>query len=381
MTSVLIIAGESSGERYGAGLIREFKKIRNDCRFFGIGGQTMQTAGVELIYPMEDLAVNGIFEVVSHLPRLRRMFQRLKNEAHSRRPDCAVLIDSPDFNLRLAKVLKKLSIPVLYYVSPTIWAWRKNRIRLIRRLVDKMLLIFPFEEQIYENHGISARYIGHPLIERITTSLSPEQFRKKYKIDHGKKIIALLPGSRKSELSYHLPVLVQAMRLLNDHYDLQYVLLLSENIEKTYITKYLASDLNNNTSILTSDGYDAMAASDLVLSSCGTANLEAALLRTPVIAYYRLSSLSYAVGINLLRIKNYSIVNILAGRKVIPELIQKKFTAENILHETEKILNSETVKEEMLNQFENLNKILGTGFASRNAAQELENLLNKREES
>lgn len=380
MTAVLIIAGESSGERYGAGLIREFKKIHNECRFFGIGGQTMQDEGVELIFPMEDLAVNGIFEVVSHLPRLKRMFRRLKTEARLRRPDCAVLIDSPDFNLRLAKVLKKLSIPVLYYVSPTIWAWRKNRIRLIRRSVDKMLLIFPFEEKIYSDSGIQAQYIGHPLIERVNTSMTPEQLREKYTIAPETKVIALLPGSRKSELTYHMPVLTQAMRLLNADYDIQYLLLLSENIERTLIEKYLAPDLNNTT-ILTSDGYNAMAASDLILSSCGTANLEAALLRTPVIAYYRLSSLSYAVGINLLKIKNYSIVNILAGRKVIPELIQKKFTAENLRQEVEKILNSETVRNEMLLQFEKLKKILGTGFASQNAARELEDLLTIKEDT
>jgi len=231
MSFILIIAGENSGEKYGARLVHEFKKINPSFSFFGIGGQEMEREGVDLLYSIQEMGLVGGLEVVSHFPRLIKIFNHLKKEIHLKKPKAAVLIDSPDFNLRLAKKLKKYSIPILYYVSPTVWAWRKKRLETIRKTVSKMLLIFPFEEKIYQSHQIPAAYIGHPLSEITSLSLTKEEFYQKYELNPQKKIIALMPGSRKSELKFHLPILLKAVAKMNKEFQAQFLLLKAENIE------------------------------------------------------------------------------------------------------------------------------------------------------
>ena len=377
MDSILIVAGENSGEKYGADLIHQFKKIHPSLTFFGIGGKHMEAEGVRLLFPIEELAVVGGFEVISHLPRIKKIFDRVKKEIKRQKPLASVLIDSPDFNLRLAKKLKKLQIPTLYYISPTVWAWRKGRMRTIKKTIEKMMLIFPFEEKIYEKYGIPAVYVGHPLKERVKASLTKEELLKKYGLDSKKKLISLLPGSRKSELKYHMPVLVEALERIKNEWNAQFVLLLAESLEENFLLN-LISPWFKGLKILSEDHYEAIASSTLVLSSCGTANLEAALLETPLISFYRISPLSYFFGIKLVKIKNYSIVNILAGKRIIPELIQRDFTSENIYEETKKILDSEKVRSEMKAQFRRIKTILGEKSASQNAARELERLIKHR---
>jgi lipid-A-disaccharide synthase len=376
MASILIIAGENSGEKYGAGLVHQFKKINPSFSFFGIGGRHMSAEGVEIIVPMEKLAVVGALEILSHLPRLKMIFNRIKKEISKRKPVASVLIDSPDFNLRLAKNIKKLSIPVLYYISPTVWAWRKGRLKTIKRTVNKMLLIFPFEEEIYQSHGIPAAYIGHPLKERVKVTLSKENFFQKYKLDSQKKLITLLPGSRKSELKYHMPVLAKAIQHIKKEIPAQFILVLAESFAEHSLSKHVPTNSDQLT-VLTEDNYDAIAYSDLVLSSCGTANLESALLETPFISFYRLSPFTYYAGVRFVRIRNYSIVNILAGKKIVPELIQKNFSPENIYSEIKRIFNSEEARLEMISNFRKINEVLGEEKASPNAARELEKLIKK----
>lgn len=377
MDSILIVAGENSGEKYGADLIHQFKKIHPSLTFFGIGGKHMEAEGVRLLFPIEELAVVGGFEVISHLPRIKKIFDRVKKEIKRQKPLASVLIDSPDFNLRLAKKLKKLQIPTLYYISPTVWAWRKGRLRTIKKTIEKMMLIFPFEEKIYEKYGIPAVYVGHPLKERVKASLTKEKLLKKYGLDSKKKLIALLPGSRKSELKYHMPVLAEALERIKSEWNAQFVLLLAESLEENFLLNLIPPWLKG-LKILSEDHYEAIASSTLVLSSCGTANLEAALLETPLISFYRISPLSYFFGIKLVKIKNYSIVNILAGDRIIPELIQRDFTSENIYEETKKILDSEKVRSEMKAQFRRIKTILGEKSASQNAARELKRLIKHR---
>jgi lipid-A-disaccharide synthase len=314
MDSILIIAGENSGEKYGAALIHQFKKIHPDCIFFGIGGSSMEAEGARLLFSIDDLAIVGIIEIVSHIPRIHRIFKLVLSEVRKELPIAAVLIDSPDFNLRLAKPLKKLSIPILYYISPTVWAWRKARLKLIKKTVAKMLLIFPFEKNIYKKNNIPAEYIGHPLLERIRTSFSKANFYLKYGLDPEKQLIALLPGSRKSEIQYHMPILTDAIKKINSSFNVQFVLLLADNLNKTIITKFIPPELKQIILILKNDAYEAIAASDLALSSCGTANLEAALLETPIIAFYRLSPLTYSLGLKFIKISNYSKISKKSGR-------------------------------------------------------------------
>lgn len=374
MDPILIVAGESSGERYGAGLVREFRKLYPEARFFGIGGKQMSGEGVEVLFPMEHLAVMGIFEVISHVPRIRRIFRQIVQETASRRPAAAVLIDSPDFNLRLARKLKKAGIPVLYYVSPTIWAWRRGRLKTIRKHVARMMLIFPFEEEIYKAENIPATYIGHPLLERVKADLSRKDFFAGRGLDPGKKLVVLLPGSRRSELRSHGPVLAEAVERIRGSVPAEFVLVLAESLRRADLEKAIPGGIRG-LQVIDRDGYSAIAAADIVLSACGTATLEAALLGTPVVAYYRISPLTYHVGRRFVRIRQYSIVNILAGKAVIPELIQDEFTAGNLSRETIKILESDELRAEMKAEFMKIRKGLGEGRASENAALELEKFI------
>ena len=334
----------------------------------------MEDEGVDLLYSIQDLSHVGVFEILSHLPRLKGILSSIKREVQRRKPAAAVLIDSPDFNLRLARSIKKLGIPVLYYISPTVWAWRKGRLKTIKKYVDKMLLIFPFEAKIYQQNEIPAEYIGHPLLERMNLSLAREEFLQKHNLSPDKKTICLLPGSRKSEINYHMPILIPAVQMIEEDGRIQFVLPLAENLDVEDLRSFIPAE-NDRIKILTEDRLEGMAYSDLILSSCGTANLEAALLGVPFIAYYRISPLTYNLGIPFVRTRTYSIVNILAGSKIVPELIQKGFTPDNIVNETNKILQSEEIRARMKEQFQNVRLSLGERKASQNAAQELEKLL------
>ncbi|MFQ6107976.1 MAG: lipid-A-disaccharide synthase [Candidatus Aminicenantales bacterium] len=370
MSTILIIAGENSGEKYGARLVHEFRKIHPAAAFFGIGGEEMEKQGVHLLFSVKELALIGGFEVITHLPRLKRIFDRLKKEIELRKPAASVLIDSPDFNLRLAKILKMRSIPVLYYISPTVWAWRKARLKTIKKTVDKMILIFPFEKKIYDEHQIPSVYVGHPLKEMFSFSLSREDFLRKHNLDPSRRIIAILPGSRRSELKFHMPVLLEASERIQKRFDVQFLLLKAETLDRQLISSFLPSKMGG-IRILDEDKHEAMREADLILAACGTANLEACLLQTPLISFYRIFPLTYLLGRPFVHIKSYSIVNILAGKRIVPELIQWNFTPENILQETERILNSADARKEMIHSFQAIKKLLGDLSASENAAKEL----------
>jgi lipid-A-disaccharide synthase len=372
---ILIVAGESSGERYGAGLVREFHKLRPEAAFFGIGGRLMAEEGVEILFSVNELSLMGVFEVLSHIPRVRGILRRLGREAAERDIAAAVLIDSPDFNLRLAAKLRKAGVPVLYYISPTVWAWRAGRLKSIRKAVSKMMLIFPFEEKIYETAGIPATFVGHPLLERIGTKADRNEFISHYKLDPGRKLIAILPGSRRSELRFHGPVLAEAMDRIRRLIPVQFILLQAENLGRDELEKAFPGGLGGMT-VIEQDAYDAMAAADLAMAACGTATLEAALLGTPVLSFYRISPLTYFAGRPLVRIGHYCIVNILAGKTVIPELIQRDFTSENLTREAIKILSSEEVRAGMKADFRRIRHDLGVRRASENAAHELDRLIN-----
>ncbi len=375
MKSVLIVAGENSGEKYGASFIREFKKKHPQVQFFGIGGKAMEAAGLKKIFSLQDLNVVGMVEIAYHFPRILKIFHRLKKITREKQPDAAVLINSPDFNLRLARFLKKMGIPVLYYVSPTVWAWREGRLKTIKKNVTKMLLIFPFEEKVYKDNHIPAIYIGHPLQEEIRLNLSRHQFFQKYGLDPAKNLISFLPGSRLSEIKNHLPVLTETLHLLHGSLPVESLFLLAENLEKDYLQEFLPSWFPSSR-ILSKDHYEAMAYSDLVLSSCGIANLEAALLEAPLIVFYRISPLSYKLGIRFMKITNFSIVNILTEEKIITELIQNNFTGENLFSEAKYLLENPERRQQLKAQLQVVKSIMGENKASIEAALQLEKILN-----
>jgi len=374
MKSILIVAGESSGDKYGAEVVREFKKRHADAVFFGLGGERLAGQGVELSASLDELNVVGIFEVLGRLPRLRRTFRRLEKEGKTRRPAAAVLIDSPDFNLRLAKRLSRSGIPVLYYISPTVWAWRRGRLKTIRKYVTRMCLIFPFEKRIYDESGIPAVSVGHPLKGQVRARLSQADFRARYSLAPQGPLVTLLPGSRRSEIKNHLPVLLEAAHRLRADLPVQFLLVLAETIDRDYLHRFLPRD-EPGIQVLIKDGYEAMAHSDLVLTSCGTATLETALLGTPLIAFYRLSPLTYYPFRRLIRVRSYSIVNILAGKRVVPELIQRRFTAPELAREARALLLSEEKKAAMREEFRRIAGRLGEGRAAEGVARELEKIV------
>lgn len=371
MDSILIVAGEASGEKYGAALVREFRKLDPLCSFFGIGGKEMAEEGVEILYPTENLAVVGLAEILTQIPRIRKIFRRVLREAEARRPRAAVLIDSPDFNLRLSKKLRRIDLPVLYYISPTVWAWRPGRLGTIARNVSRMLLIFPFEEKIYKKRSIPAVYVGHPLREMIRLKLDRGRFLARYGLDPARRVVVLLPGSRRSEIERHMPILAETLPLISREIPVQWVLVLAEGLERESIEKHLRGR-HDDVLILDRDGYEAMASADLVLSASGTANLETALLGTPLVVFYRVSPLSYAMGRRFVKISRFSIVNILAGKEIVPELIQGRFTADGLSAEALRILRSPETARRMKEEFRVVDGLLGNLPASRNAAKELD---------
>ncbi len=371
---VLIVAGEKSGDNYGAALVRRFHLLDPAVTFFGVGGSAMADAGVERLFSLDDLALMGLAEIVAHVPRLRSILARLAAEARRRKPAAAVLIDSPDFNLRLAKRLKRLGVPVLYYISPTVWAWRRGRLKTIRKRVRKMMLIFPFEREIYERAGIPAIYVGHPLIERLGTPIGREAFFAGRGLDPARPLVVLMPGSRRGEIDAHMPALMAALPRIESATGAQFLLIKAEDLDERFLRSRIPAGAPP---VLIVDGaaVDALAAADLVLASCGTANLEAALLGAPLVAFYRLSPLTYALGAKLIRIRRFSIVNILAGKALVPELIQKDFTSAALAAEAVRLLRSNGERDLQRAEFRRLKDILGTEPASDNAARELAGLL------
>lgn len=376
---VFMVAGEKSGDNLGAALWRAFRQDHPDAAVFGVGGPALEAAGMERLRPMEDLALMGLAEVVSHLPRLLRLRRSLTAEVRRRRPDAAVLVDAPDFNLRLAARIRRLGVPVLFYVSPTVWAWRPGRLRSIRRRVDKMLLIFPFEERIYAEAGIPARYIGQPLLERVRARAGRDEVRRGLGLAPSQPLIALLPGSRAGEVARHMPVLMESARRIQAASGARFVLIKSDNLTEAGLKGHIPPDLAGLT-VVDRDPFDALAASDLALSACGTANLEAALLGVPLAAFYRISPLTYALGSHLVRVRSFSIVNVLAGEPVIMELIQKDFTAERLTAEALRLLESPEERDRMRRRFAEIRAGLGEEPASLNAARELAALIGSRSE-
>jgi len=374
VTSILIVAGENSGDKYGADLIRAYRRLDPTASFFGVGGKDMAEVGAEIIFPLNQLNIIGVTEAVFSWRRVMKMLRRLAKEAAARQIRAAVLIDSPDFNLRLAPRLHREGVPVLYYISPTIWAWRQRRLQTIRRTVTKMLLIFPFEKEIYDSHQIPAVYVGHPLLERIKVNLDRNTFRQKYNLPLAEPLITLLPGSRPAEIRYHLPILIKSIDIIRNRAKATFLLLKAETIETDFIQQFIPK--GSRLQLLEQDKYEAMAASDLSLAACGTANMEACLLGTPLVAFYKLSPLVFYLGRNLVKIKHYSIVNILARKQVVPELIQSRMTPANIAEEALSLLASPEKAAAMKKEFNRLRQLLGEERAPLKAALELYNLVN-----
>jgi lipid-A-disaccharide synthase len=325
---ILISAGEASGDLYASKLVEALKARHPDAEFFGCGGPRMQAAGVRAIVDSRSLAVVGIVEVVAHLPRIWKEFRKLTDAAKTERPDIAVLTDSPDFHLRVAKRLRRAGVPVIYLIAPQAWAWREGRVRTMRAAVARLLCIFPFEEEFFEKHGVATTYIGHPLAYAIKPSLSREEFESRFGFGPSSRVVALLPGSRHGEVARHLPTLIQAVQIVRSKHPVTPVIALPPGFGSSTL-------LTSTAGIKVIEGFtwDVLARSELALVKSGTATVEAALLGIPMVTFYRVNAVSWISGRWLVRAPFLTLVNLIAGRRVVPELIQKEMTAERIAGE------------------------------------------------
>lgn len=358
MKNILIIAAENSAEHYGSSIIDQFGKSNNKISFFGVGGEKFAKRGVDLIVHNKELSIVGIVEVLSSIMRLRKIMKKIRNISRSRRADGAILIDYPDFNLRLAKKLKRAGIPVYYYISPTVWAWRYSRIKTIRKYVDHMFIIFPFEQEIYKKEEIPFTYTGHPLIPSIRIIRDRKEFRKKFNIGEKEKILTLLPGSRLSEIESLLPEMLRAVKILRSQIKFKLIILKADNINNEIIEQIIDSSGIEVDIINQIDRYDLFNASDAALASCGTSNLELAVCGLPFVAVYKVNKLSYLLGKGFLKISLYSIVNILLKKKVVSEFIQNKFTAKNCSEAVSTLLCDQEKADEQKKEFLGLKAML-----------------------
>ena len=341
----LISAGEASGELYGAGILDALRRRVPGSEFFGVGGKRMRDAGFETVVDAHKISVVGLAEVVTHLPMIRREFKRLVSEAAQRKPDAAILIDFPDFNLRLARELHKLQIPVIYYVSPQLWAWRKGRIKQVQKYVSKMLVIFPFEADFYRDHDVKAEYVGHPLADEPMPSMTREQFASANGLDPAKTWIALLPGSRRKEVSLNLPGIIESAKLLGGEY--QFVLPVASSLDESWIRSLL---LQRSLAVsLVHDARTALLHSRAAIVASGTATVEAALIGTPFVMIYRVTPLTYAIGRRLVKLDRFGMVNLIAGREVVPEFVQEAFVPRTVAAKVTEILADGPSRSRMLN--------------------------------
>lgn len=371
--SILVSAGEASGDFYAAELVRELRRRWPECTFFGCAGPHLRETGVETVVRSEDLSVVGIVEVIGHLPRIRRRFQELIRSAAKRKPDLAILTDSPDFHFRVARKLKRLGIPVVYLVAPQVWAWRKGRVKTMRRIIDRLLCIFPFEEAFFREHDVPVTYIGHPLATRVRPALSRADFFRKHNLDESRPLVAVLPGSRRSESLRHLPELVRAAEILSKDRALSFILPASPTCGAAFFTEPLAG-----TPIRATEGeaWDAMAHCDVALAASGTVTVEACLLGAPMVTFYRVTGVSWAIGKLLVDVPFFSMVNLIAGEKVVPELMQNEMTGERIAAEVTRLLDNANERAKMKEELTRVSTLLsGPGDAIARAADAVEQVL------
>jgi len=344
MRKILVSAGEASGDLYASLVVEELRRALPGTAFFGCTGPRLRAVGVRTVVDSASLAVVGLVEVVAHIPRIYGEFRKLLRAAEAERPDLAILTDSPDFHLRVARKLHRQGVPVVYLVAPQAWAWRKGRVREMRRTLRRLLCIFPFEEAFFTGHGVPTTYIGHPLAGLVRPGLTREEFFKKHRLAAERPLVTVLPGSRRGEAARHLPALLDAVDRLYREQAVNIVLPASANTGAGFFQERVGSSPMR---VIEGESWDAMAHADLALAASGTVTVEAALLGTPMVTFYRVTGLSWLMGKFLVDIPFYSMVNLIAGRAVVPELMQSQMTGENLAREALRLLAAGPEREQM----------------------------------
>lgn len=364
---VLIIAGEASGDMHGAGVVRELKHLNPSIDLFGVGGDKMQSAGMELIYHVRELSVMGFLEVVQHLPVIRSVERTLRALLSARRPDLVLLIDYPGFNLRFAASAHQAGVPVYYYISPQVWAWHPGRVKKIKKVVDRMFVVFPFEEKLYRDAGIPVEFVGHPLLEQMATPQPKEDFCRRWGFAPDRPIVGLFPGSRKQELERIFPAMLGAAEILTRSHGAQ----IGIGAASALASDFVASFLDNGTpgKMLHNATHDLMANADVALVTSGTATLETAILQTPMVVVYRTSWLTYLLGRMLVRIDNIGLVNIVAGKQLVPEFIQHHATPSRLASSAARYLDDSMLAATVRKSLGVVKNRLGSPGASRRVAE------------
>jgi len=341
---ILVSADEASGDLYASLVVSELRRIYPHADFFGCTGPKLRAAGVRTVVDAASLAVVGLLEVVGHLPRIWLEYRKLLAAARAGRPSLAILTDSPDFHLRAARQLEREGVPVVYLVAPQVWAWRKGRVKSMRRTISRLLCIFPFEEEFFRKHGVPASYIGHPLAGLVQPALTREEFFKKHRLAASRPLISVLPGSRRGEAARHLPVLLKAVNLLYRERAVNVVLPASATTGAGFFEGRIG---DAPIRVIEGESWDAMAHSDAALVASGTVTVEAALLGTPIVSFYKVTAPSWVAGKLLVDVPYYTMVNLIAGRAVVPELMQGQMTPEALARETRRLLDDPAARAEM----------------------------------
>jgi len=366
---VLIVAGEASGDLHGSRLVTEMISLDPRLRFYGVGGEKMKNAGVMLVADAAEMAVVGITEVLFKIKNVYKVYRRLKNSLTADSPSLIILIDYPDFNLLLARAAKKKGIPIIYYISPQVWAWRKRRVRLIARLIKKMIVIFPFEKKFYEDASVAVDFVGHPLLDSVHPRWSREEAFRQFSLSPGVLTIGILPGSRMSEISRHLPPVLKALPLIAEKSGpVQFIIPVAPGIALTDL-KNMVGPQQATIRVVENNMYDVMHIADLLLVASGTATVEATIIGTPMIVIYRVSLLTYFLGRLLIKVKHIGMVNIIAGKRIVPELIQKELHPEKIARTVNGMVQDPSALAEMRQDLVAVREKIGNPGASARAAR------------
>lgn len=364
----MISCGEPSGDLYAGALAVEIRRRQPDAAIFGLGGQRLMAGGGELLADYRGISVTGIFEAIRVLPRSLATFNRLVDAARTEKPNALVLIDFPDFNFRLAAAIKKLGVPIVYYISPQLWAWRQSRMNVMKRLADRVLVIFPFEEKIYRDAGVPVQFVGHPLVDLARAQETRENFLRELGLDGTRPIVALLPGSRPNEVERLLPVISEAVaKITREVPQAQFVIARAPSLEDRIFSGVRWAGAGPVEVLARTD--DVLAISDVAITASGTATVQAALHGRPMVVVYRLSPLTYKLGKPFLLVEHVAMVNLIAGRRIVPELIQEDCTAENIAIETLKLLTNRGWADDTRRALADVRAKLGGPGASGRAAE------------
>ena len=366
---ILIVAGEASGDLHGANLVQAIKDIDPTIFIQGIGGDLMKKAGVEILIPSTEMAVVGITEVFSKLGSIINAHFTLKKILRENRPDLLILIDYPDFNINLARSANLYRVPVLYYISPQVWAWRKGRTKKIAQRVDRMAVILPFEKEVYNKTSLKVDYVGHPLLDNVPTDVNRDKAIKDMALSDGRPVIGLLPGSRGEEINKLLPLMIKSVEIISEHFPkLQCILPVAPTISVAQIQSCIENSMIE-IKLTRNDIYGSLSVCDLALVASGTATLETAMTYTPMVIVYKVSLFTYWFGRLVVKVPYIGLVNLVAGEEVVPELIQDDANPQRLADEALSILNSDISKTEIKEKLKDVKKALGVGGASKRTAE------------